>query len=67
MSEEIELLKTKKYLNPKELKKIYGFSIDNQAKLRVNRKIPFSKIGRYIRYNRAEIDNWIENNKINMV
>ena len=67
MSEELELLKTKKYLNPKELKKIYGFSIDNQAKLRADRKIPFSKIGRYIRYSRDEIDNWIQTNKVEMV
>jgi hypothetical protein len=67
MNEEIELLKTKIYLNPKELKKVYNFSIDNQAKLRMDRKIPFSKIGRYIRYNRKDIENWIENNKIEMI
>jgi hypothetical protein len=64
--EEIEILKFKNYINPVEFKKIYGFGLDNQAKMRMNRKIPFSKLGRYVRYNRQEIDNWIENNKIEM-
>jgi len=67
MNEEIELLKIKKYFTPRELEKVYGFGLDNQAKMRSERKIPFSKIGRYIRYNRDEIDDWIEKNKIQMV
>ena len=56
-----------RWLSPKELFKEYGFSISNQDKLRMNRKIPFSKIGRYIRYDRIEIDKWIENNKVDMI
>lgn len=64
--EEIEILKNKKFLNPKELKKIYGFSIDNQAKMRSDRKIPFCKIGRYIRYDISKIDEWIVANGVEM-
>jgi len=54
----------KRWLTPTELLQEFGFGISNQAKLRMNRKIPFSKMGRYIRYDRLEIDKWLENNKI---
>jgi hypothetical protein len=54
----------KRWLNQKELLKEFGFGISNQAKLRMKNKIPFSKIGRYIRYDRLEINKWLENNKI---
>jgi len=56
-----------RWLSPNDLFKEYGFSTSNQDKLRMNRKIPFSKIGRYIRYDRKLIDLWIENNKVDMI
>jgi len=56
-----------RWLSPNDLVKEYGFSKSNQDKLRMKRKIPFSKIGRYIRYDRLEIDKWLELNKIEMV
>ena len=58
---------SKRWLSPKELASEFGFSESNQAKLRMDNKIPFSKIGRYIRYDRIEIDKWIENNKVDMI
>jgi len=54
----------KRWLNGDELANEYGFSKSNQAKLRMKNKIPYSKIGRYIRYDRIEIDKWLEHNKI---
>ena len=57
----------KRWLSPKDLFSEYGFSESNQAKLRMNKKIPFSKMGRYIRYDRIDIDKWIENNKVDMI
>jgi len=56
----------KRWLDPKELLKEFGFSINNQSKLRHERKIPFSKVGRYVKYDRLEIDKWLENNKVDM-
>ncbi|CAA6805372.1 MAG: Unknown protein [uncultured Sulfurovum sp.] len=56
----------KRFMTPKELASEYSFSTSTQAKLRMKNKIPFSKIGRYIRYDRIEIDKWIENNKVEM-
>ena len=57
----------KQWLTPKELKEEFGFSESTQAKYRMNRKIPYSKIGKYVRYNRDEINQWLEDNKIEMV
>jgi predicted DNA-binding transcriptional regulator AlpA len=57
----------KRWLNPKELYEEYGFTESNQAKLRMRRVIPFSKMGNYIRYDRYEIDRWIESNKVDVV
>ncbi len=57
----------KRWLNPKELYEVYGFTESNQGKLRMKRAIPFSKIGNYIRYDRIEIDKWIESNAVEVV
>lgn len=54
----------KEWLNPQEMSKEFGFSTSTQAKYRMERKIPFSKIGRYIRYSRDEINKWLEANKV---
>ena len=56
----------KRWLTPNDLVKEYDFSKSNQEKLRMNRKIPFSKVGRYVRYDRLEIDKWLMNNKVSM-
>ena len=57
----------KRWLNADDLFKEYGFGISNQHKLRTNKKIPFSKIGRYIRYDRIEIDKWLELNRVDTI
>ncbi len=54
----------KRWLNPKELYTEYGFKESNQGKLRMKKAIPFSKIGNYIRYDRIDIDKWIESHKV---
>jgi len=54
----------KKWLNPRELHQEYGFSLSTQAKYRMDRKIPFSKIGKYIRYNRDDINKWLSSNSV---
>lgn len=54
----------KVWLTPSELKEEFGFSESTQAKYRMDRKIPFSKVGRYIRYNRNDINLWLKEHKI---
>ncbi|MBS4068962.1 DNA-binding protein [Sulfurimonas sp. RIFOXYB12_FULL_35_9] len=47
------------WFTPQGLEDNYGFSKSRQARLRMERKIPFSKIGSYIRYSREAIDKWL--------
>ena len=54
----------KEWLTPSGLEEEYGFSKSTQAKYRMMRKIPFSKIGKFIRYSRSEIDRWLSDNKV---
>lgn len=53
----------KRWLCPDDLEQEYGFSKSSQAKMRMTKngsKIPFSKVGRYIRYDRNLINAWLE-------
>ena len=54
----------KLWLTPKELESEYSISVSTQAKWRMDRKIPFSKVGKFIRYNREDINQWLKNNAI---
>lgn len=57
-----------KWLNPEQLHEEYGFSKSWQAKARMANskyKLPFYKIaGKFIRYKRTEIEEWLENHKV---
>ena len=60
-------LTNKRWLNPSELEAEYGFSKSSQAKMRMvsnSSKIPFSKIGNFIKYDRIAIDKWLEANQV---
>lgn len=52
------------WLTPQNLEDYYGFSKSRQARLRMERKIPFSKIGSYIRYSREAINKWLEDARV---
>ncbi|RRS32309.1 MAG: hypothetical protein P794_01520 [Epsilonproteobacteria bacterium (ex Lamellibrachia satsuma)] len=54
-----------KWLSPRKVQDQYGFSTSTLAKWRMdNINIPFSRMGKYIRYKTTDIDQWIENNKV---
>jgi len=58
---------TKRWLSPDNLAEEYGFSKSSQSKMRMqssNSAIPFSKVGKYIRYDRVAIDKWLEEHRI---
>ncbi len=57
----------KRWLSPSELAEEYGFSKSAQSKMRMQSNpscLPFSKIGKYIRYDRVAIDRWLEQHQI---
>lgn len=58
------ILLQKPWLNPNELEQDFGISKSTQAKMRMNRKIPYHKIGKYIRYNRDEIHQMFADAKV---
>lgn len=60
-------LHSKRWLTPSDVEEEFGFSKSTQAKMRMasnSSNIPFSKIGKYIRYDRIELDKWLEDHKI---
>ena len=55
----------KAWLSPKEVTKEYDFSVSTLAKWRMERvNLKFSKIGKYIRYHREDIEAFIASNAV---
>ena len=53
------------WLTPKEVYKEFGFSTSTLAKWRMNKiNLKFSKMGKYIRYARSDIEAFLECNKV---
>ena len=53
------------WLSPEDLEKEFGIKKSTQAKLRMKKIIPYSKIGtKIVRYNRNDIDQWLTDAKI---
>jgi len=59
--DEVLKLQQKEWLNPDEVEKLYGIKKATQAKWRVQKRIPYRKIGRYIKYNHNELRTWMQN------
>ena len=57
-------LKSKKWLDVEDCASEYGIAPSTQALYRRERKIPFSKVGGFIRYSRAKLDEWLESHTI---
>lgn len=56
-----------RWMKPIDLEHELGFSIENQAQMRSKKKIPYSKVGGYVRYDRFKIDKWLEDNDMGEV
>ena len=54
----------KDWLTPIELEERYGILKSTQAKMRMAKTLPYSKIGKYVRYSRLEIDQMFLNAKV---
>ncbi len=53
-----------RWLSPKDFENIFGIKQSTQAKLRMNKMIPYSKIGKFIRYDIFQVNRWLEEHKI---
>lgn len=55
----------KEWLNPREVNREYGLSVSNLAKWRMQKlNLVFSKVGKYIKYKRSDIEAFLESNKV---
>jgi hypothetical protein len=54
----------KRWLTIEELDSEYGFNRTTQKRMRHLKIIPFSKVGKKIRYDRVELDKWLESHRI---
>ena len=58
----------KQWLNPKEVSKEFKISISTLAKWRMERKhLPFSKVGKYIKYKRADVEAFLNSHRVEVV
>jgi len=55
---------SEQWITPKQLEKELGITITTQNRLRSDRQIPFTKVGKYIKYNKQVINDWLLNNMI---
>lgn len=57
----------KRWLNPDDLFQEFGISKSTQAKMRMHRSgsgLPYTKFGKFIRYDRMLIDKWLEEHNV---
>ena len=55
----------KEWLSPQDVSKQYQFSTSTLAKWRMHKlNLPFSKMGKYIKYERSEIEAFLKSNKV---
>jgi len=53
------------WLSPEDLEKEFGIKKSTQAKLRMKKIMPYSKIGtKIVRYNRNDINQWLTDARI---
>ncbi len=57
-------IQKKRWLTPKEFEQEFNMKISTQYKMRKERKVPYSKIGSFIRYDRLKIDKWFDDHSI---
>lgn len=52
------------WLDPKGVLRVYGFSVSRQNFLRKEKGMPHHRLGKYIRYDRFEVDEWLSLYKV---
>ena len=50
----------KEWLSPLEFEEEFGIKISTQNKMRMKKTLPYSKIGKFVRYSRTKINQMFE-------
>ena len=54
-----------RWMSPADIELELGIKKQTQAKMRMQGRIPYSKIGeKIVKYDRLKIDEWLENNSV---
>ena len=62
------VLEKKDWLSPVEVNKEFGFSVSTLAKYRMSNKyLKFSKIGKYCKYRRSDVEKFLNDNIVEVV
>lgn len=56
----------KRWLTIQEVEKEYGFNRNAQNRMRRELSMPYSKVGKKVRYDRALLDAWLEDHSVNV-
>jgi uncharacterized protein YfdQ (DUF2303 family) len=54
----------KEWLSPKDLEAEFDIKISTQNKMRMAKKLPYSKIGKFVRYSRTKINQMFEDAEV---
>ena len=52
------------WLSPQNLEKEFGIKISTQNKLRMAKKLPYSKLGKFVKYSRTKINQLFEDAEV---
>jgi len=57
-------LPLKEWLSPVDLEKEFGIKTSTQAKMRMKGVLPYSKVGKFVKYSRTKINQMFENAEV---
>ncbi len=54
----------KEWLSPLDLEEEFGIKISTQNKMRMAKTLPYSKVGKFVRYSRTKINQMFEDAEV---
>ncbi len=54
----------REWISPLEMQELYSIKISTQNKMRMAKTLPYSKVGKFIRYSRTKINQMFEDAEI---
>ena len=57
-------MEPKEWLTPSEFETEYLISKSTQAKMRMKKTLPYSKVGNFVRYSRTKINQWLKDAEV---
>lgn len=61
---ELKQVPMKEWLSPLELEEEFGIKVSTQNKLRMAKKIPYSKFGKFVKYSRSKINQMLKDAEV---